>query len=106
MNNEDRYVTNENTSPQIELSAAEEALLKRLKRIEGQVRGLQRMVREKRNCHDVVTQLLAARSALDQVGLMLLDDQFDRCLPMAGEPGNVDLAHLRRTLKLWSRFGN
>lgn len=94
------------SSPQIELSVAEEALLKRLKRIEGQVRGLQRMVSERRNCHDVVTQLLAARSALDQVGLMLLDDQFDRCLPMAGESGNVDLAHLRRTLKLWSRFGN
>jgi hypothetical protein len=37
---------------------------------------------------------------------MLLDDQFDRCLLMAGESGNVDLAHLRRTLKLWIRFGN
>ena len=94
------------SSPQIELSVAEETLLKRLKRIEGQVRGLQRMVRERRNCYDIVTQLLAARSALDQVGLMLLDDQFDRCLPMAGESGSVDLAHLRRTLKLWIRFGN
>ena len=94
-------------SATIELSPGEEALLQRLKRIEGQVRGLQRMVAERRDCHDIITQLLAARSALDQVGLMLLNDQLDRCLPVTDEAAEgIDLSHLRRTLNLWIRFSN
>ena len=94
-------------TPSVELSPDEEALLQRLKRIEGQMRGLQRMVIERRNCYDIITQLMAARSALDQVGLTLLNDHLDRCLPVTEETsGSVDLAQLRRTLKLWARFGS
>ena len=47
-----------------------EALLARLRRIEGQIRGIHRMVSEDRVCEDVLTQLMAARSGLDQVGLL------------------------------------
>ena len=91
----------------VELSPGEEALLQRLKRVEGQIRGLQRMVTERRDCHDIITQLMAARSALDQVGLTLLNDHLDRCLPVTEEAsGGVDLSQLRRTLKLWTRFGS
>ena len=94
-------------SAAIELSPDEEALVQRLRRIEGQMRGLQRMVSERRDCHDTITQLLAARSALDQVGLMLLNNYLDRCLPQAnGASANIDLAALRRTLNLWTRFGS
>jgi DNA-binding FrmR family transcriptional regulator len=94
-------------SPAIELSTDEQALIQRLRRIEGQMRGLQRMVSERRDCHDTITQLLAARSALDQAGLMLLNNYLDRCLPQAnGAPANIDLAALRRTLNLWTRFGS
>lgn len=90
----------------LELSPCEETLLRRLKKIEGQVRGLQRMVSQHRDCHDILTQLLAARSALDQVGLMLLDDHLERCLPLDGAlPAKVDVSQLRRTLGLWTRFG-
>ena len=90
----------------VELTSGEEALLQRLKRIEGQVRGLQRMVTERRACHDIITQLLAARSALDKVGLMLLDGHLEHCLPLSGEaPEGVALDDLRRTLNLWVRFG-
>lgn len=91
----------------VELTPGEETLLQRLKRIEGQVRGLQRMVTERRACHDIITQLLAARSALDKVGLMLLDGHLERCFPVDDEAAEgVDLSALRRTLNLWIRFGN
>jgi len=90
-----------------EMVAAEEDLLNRLKRIEGQVRGLQRMITEQRACHEIVTQLLAARSALDQVGLTLLHDQLDRCLPLpeGASDSAIDASNLRRILDLWIRLG-
>ncbi len=90
----------------IELLPGDETLLQRLRRIEGQVRGLQRMVTEQRDCHEVITQLLTVRSALDQVGLMLLNDQLDRCLPTTDQMSEADLDRLRRTLNLWTRFGS
>lgn len=46
--------------------------VKRLRRIEGQVRGLQRMIEEGAECRDIVTQLSAARAALDRVGFKLM----------------------------------
>lgn len=52
----------------------------RLKRVEGQIRGLQRLVNEGSSCEKVLTQLLAARSALDQIGLMIMSDYIDVCL--------------------------
>lgn len=94
-------------SPTLEPSPDEEALLRRLRRIEGQIRGLQRMVTERRDCHDTITQLLAVRSALNQVGLMLLNDYLDRCLPVADEASpQVDRAALQRIVNLWARLGS
>jgi hypothetical protein len=46
----------------------------RLKRIEGQIRGLQRMVEEQRDCEAILTQLMAGRAALDRVGLLVADN--------------------------------
>jgi CsoR family transcriptional regulator, copper-sensing transcriptional repressor len=61
-------------------SATKEQLLKRLKRVEGQVRGVERMVEEERYCVDVLTQIAAAQAALDKVALGLLDDHARRCV--------------------------
>lgn len=47
-------------------------VIKRLRRLEGQMRGLQRLVEEQAECRDIVTQLSAARSALDRVGFKLM----------------------------------
>jgi CsoR family transcriptional regulator, copper-sensing transcriptional repressor len=55
-------------------------LLGRLRRIEGQVRGLQRMVEEERYCIDVVTQISSVRAALDKVALGLLDAHARTCM--------------------------
>jgi len=57
-----------------------EAVLKRLRRIEGQVRGLERMVEEDAYCIDVLTQISAATKALEAVALELLDDHLSHCV--------------------------
>jgi DNA-binding FrmR family transcriptional regulator len=57
-----------------------DAVLKRLRRIEGQVRGVERMVEENRYCIDVVTQVTAIQAALDKVALELLDDHAAHCV--------------------------
>lgn len=56
------------------------ALLKRLRRIEGQVRGIARMVEEDRYCIDVLTQLSAVRAAVDRVGLEVMDEHVRHCV--------------------------
>ena len=57
-----------------------DALLTRLRRIEGQVRGVERMVEEERYCIDVVTQITAIEAALDKVALGLLEDHAQHCV--------------------------
>jgi len=66
-------------------SSDKDAVLKRLKRIEGQVRGVERMVEEDRYCIDVVTQVTAIQAALDKVGLELLSDHAAHCVAGADE---------------------
>ena len=64
-----------------------EAILKRLRRIEGQVRGLQRMVEDDRYCIDVLEQVSAATRALQSVALALLDDHMAHCVADAAKRG-------------------
>ena len=66
-------------------SASKEQLQKRLARIEGQVRGVSRMVDEDRYCIDVLTQLSAVQAALDKVALGLLDGHAHTCV-VGAEP--------------------
>jgi CsoR family transcriptional regulator, copper-sensing transcriptional repressor len=61
-------------------TASKDELLKRLARVEGQVRGVSRMVEEDRHCIEVLTQINAARGALDQIALGLLDGHTRHCL--------------------------
>jgi CsoR family transcriptional regulator, copper-sensing transcriptional repressor len=63
--------------------------LKRLSRIEGQVRGLSRMVEEDRYCIDVVTQIAAVRAALRRVEEEVLRDHVGHCVEHAIESGDV-----------------
>jgi DNA-binding FrmR family transcriptional regulator len=64
-----------------------EQLLKRLNRVEGQVRGIKRMVSEDAYCIDVLTQLAAISKALDAVGLRVLADHTDHCVRDAVRDG-------------------
>lgn len=63
------------------------AHLKRLRRVEGQVRGLQRMVEEDTYCIDVLTQISAATRALEAVALALLEEHLEHCVTHAIQAG-------------------
>ncbi|MGA8454534.1 MAG: metal-sensitive transcriptional regulator [Streptosporangiaceae bacterium] len=67
-----------------------DAYLKRLRRIEGQVRGLQRMVEEDVYCIDVLTQVSAVTRALQAVALGLLEDHLGHCVTQAVENGGPE----------------
>ncbi len=64
-------------------------LLKRLRRAEGQVRGIQRMVEEDTYCIDILTQVSAATKALETVALQLLDDHLSHCVAQATREGGA-----------------
>ena len=64
-------------------SASKDELLARLRRIEGQVAGLERMVADDRYCIDVLTQISAVQGALDKVALGLLDEHAKSCVVKA-----------------------
>ena len=66
-------------------SEHKDSLLRRLKRIEGQVRGLQAMIEEERYCIDILTQISATRAALDGVALGVMQDHVRYCVREGGE---------------------
>lgn len=81
-------------------SASKEQLTSRLARIEGQVRGVQRMVDEDRYCIDVLTQISAVQAALDKVALGLLDDHAHKCVI-----GAADTEQAEKTDELMAAVG-
>ena len=69
---------------------SKDAYLKRLRRIEGQARGLQRMVEEEKYCIDILTQVSAATKALESMALVLLDEHLHHCVTEAIQAGGDD----------------
>jgi DNA-binding FrmR family transcriptional regulator len=88
------------TPPTRGYSATKDDLGKRLRRIEGQVRGVQAMVDEDRYCIDVLTQISAIQAALDKVALGLLDDHARHCVV-----GGPDEMKADRTDELMAAVG-
>jgi DNA-binding FrmR family transcriptional regulator len=82
-----------------------EATLARLRRIEGQVRGLQRMLEQGESCEEVMTQIKAIRSALEQVSLMLLDTHVRSCVLADSGLDDQTIRDLQQTIRMWVRFG-
>ena len=70
-------------------TASKEDLLKRLRRAEGQVRGIARMVEEDKYCIDILTQVSAATKALESVALSLLADHLSHCVAEASAQGGA-----------------
>ena len=68
--------------------ADKESLVRRLHRIEGQVRGIERMIEEDRYCIDVLTQISAVSTALDSVAFRILDDHVNHCVAGALASGD------------------
>ncbi|GAA1611373.1 metal-sensitive transcriptional regulator [Kribbella karoonensis] len=71
-------------------SSEKDRHLKRLRRIEGQVRGLQRMVEEDKYCIDILTQVSAATKALQSFSLELLDEHLSHCVVEAAQRGGPE----------------
>jgi CsoR family transcriptional regulator, copper-sensing transcriptional repressor len=74
-------------------AADKEALVKRLHRIEGQVRGIERMVEDDRYCIDVLTQISAVTTALESLAFRILDDHVNHCVADAlasGDPAQAE----------------
>ena len=69
-----------------------DALRKRLHRIEGQVRGIERMVEEDRYCIDILTQVGAVKTALESLGLQILEDHVTHCVHDALASGDAKTA--------------
>jgi len=67
-----------------------ERALRRLRNIEGQVRGLQRMVEEEKYCVDILTQISAVRAALHSMGMLILRRHVETCVADAIETGGTD----------------
>ena len=81
-------------------TATKDQLQTRLRRIEGQVRGVERMVEQDRYCIDVLTQIAAVQAALDKVALGLLDGHAHTCV-IGAEPGERDA----RTAEMMAAVG-
>jgi DNA-binding FrmR family transcriptional regulator len=69
-----------------------DALVKRLHRIEGQVRGIEKMVEDERYCVDILTQIAAASTALESVAFKILDDHVNHCVAHALASGDPEVA--------------
>lgn len=78
------------TTPARGYTATKDQLLARLRRIEGQVRGISRMVEKDKHCIDILTQISAIQAALDKVGLGLLDGHARHCVREGAEAGKAD----------------
>jgi DNA-binding FrmR family transcriptional regulator len=86
-------------------SALHADIAKRLRRIEGQARGIQKMLDEGRECEEMLTQTMAIRSAVDQVGARLMEYHVDRCLLDGFDCQPEQMERLRESMRLWTRFG-
>jgi len=88
------------------IPVSREIIINRLKRVEGQIRGLQKMVAEERDCESIITQLAAVRSAIDSAGGLILNNFMTLCFNNNKEKKTSDsesLKSLARVVALWGR---
>jgi DNA-binding FrmR family transcriptional regulator len=86
----------------VEETISKEVLLNRLKRLEGQVRGVERMIEDGRDCESIITQLGAVRSATESVGTLLLRNYMKLCFDNK-TPKCSNIESLTRAIAIWSR---
>ena len=69
---------------------SKEDIMQRLKKIEGQVKGIQRMIEEEQSCSDILTQIAAIRAAINKVGVFLFENHTRKCLYQAVQDNQED----------------
>jgi DNA-binding FrmR family transcriptional regulator len=77
-------------------------LLRRLKRVEGQIRGIQKMITEDRDCVSIVMQLAAVRSGIEGAGALVVNNCMKRCF-YNGPDATTDIDSLARAVAIWGR---
>ena len=82
-------------------TVSKDLLVKRLKRIEGQVRGIQKMIEGGRDCEGIITQLAAARSAIEGVGSLVLNNYMKLCFRKDSETEAASIDSLTRAIAIW-----
>lgn len=85
-----------------EFKASREALVKRLKRVEGQIRGIQKMIAEERDCISLIVQLAAVRSGIEGAGALVLNNYMKLCFKK-GSDAEPDMNSLARAIAVWGR---
>jgi DNA-binding FrmR family transcriptional regulator len=80
----------------------QEQILGRLRRVEGQIRGIQKMIKENRDCEAIVTQLMASRAALDKASLVIITQHLQQCLTQPTNPG--DTSNLERIMAFFLKL--
>jgi CsoR family transcriptional regulator, copper-sensing transcriptional repressor len=72
------------------MSSEQKEIMNRLRRVEGQVKGLQKMIEEEKDCSDILVQVAAARAAINKVGTMIFETHFRECLDKAMAEDRMD----------------
>ena len=87
---------------------SKEMVLRRLKKIEGQIRGIEKMVNNGRDCESLIIQLAAVRSATESVGALILNNFMKLCLSKGDDIGSTNIDSLARAVAIWGgvRVGN
>jgi DNA-binding FrmR family transcriptional regulator len=81
---------------------SKDALLKRIKRVEGQLRGIHKMISEERDCVSVVMQLAAVRSGVEGIGALVLNNCMKLCFYQGTDAG-TDIDSLSKAVEIWGR---
>jgi DNA-binding FrmR family transcriptional regulator len=84
------------------LQVSQEVLLKRLRRIEGQIRGIEKMIEDDRDCVSIVIQLAAVRSGIEGIGALVLNNCMKLCF-LKGPDAATDIDSMARALAIWGR---
>jgi DNA-binding FrmR family transcriptional regulator len=90
-----------------EAKEVKEDVRRRLVNVEGQVRGIQRMVEEEKYCVDILIQLSAAKAALDRVSAIILKGHVESCVVDAVESGSEEqkAEKIEELMQIFSKFG-
>lgn len=83
----------------------EQEVLNRLKRIEGQIKGLQKMIEARKKCGDILTQVAAVKAAINKVGIVIFECHFKECLENNKEESSgLNDEHVEELLDLLGRY--
>jgi DNA-binding FrmR family transcriptional regulator len=82
--------------------SSHDVLLNRLRRIEGQVRGIEKMIDANRDCVSIVVQLAAVRSGIEGIGALVLNNCMKLCFSGSTDPAN-DISSLSKAVAIWGR---